>query len=174
MQAVPAAATHTRRLLFLPLLLRRTTTTMATAPPANGGAPAPAAAAAAAPTPTPAPAADPASTRPAVTAPLSAVVKDAVQRWYEDALREAERGDVVSEGERRAGGQRLGGGGCALSPPDLITFFSLPLCLCGTVTAPAPRNPLGPHPTSFSPPLSLLHAPITPINRSSRPSCPRC
>lgn len=49
--------------------------------PANG--------AAAAPTEKPSPSA------PRPTAPLAAVVSDAVRRWYGDALREAQRGDVV-------------------------------------------------------------------------------
>lgn len=96
------AAPHARRLF--PALLRTatTTTSMATTTrPANGGAPsaaAPAAPAAAAPADAPA-----ARRTNAETAPLSAVVKDAVRRWYEDALREAERGDIVS-GRRGGGG----------------------------------------------------------------------
>jgi hypothetical protein len=66
------------------------------APPANGGATAagtsgaPAAAGAAAPS-----AAAAAAAPHPRTVPLGTVVTDAVRRWYEDALREAERGDVV-------------------------------------------------------------------------------
>ena len=90
-----ATHAHTRRLVLISLLLRRTTstsTTMATSPANGGTVAAPAAAAA-----TPAPAA----AAPTETTPLGAVVKDAVRRWYEDALREAERGDVVSKARRR-------------------------------------------------------------------------
>ena len=103
-----ATHAHTRRLVLISLLLRRTTstsTTMATSPANGGTVAAPAAAAA-----TPAPAA----AAPTETTPLGAVVKDAVRRWYEDALREAERGDVVSKARRRER-ERERGDGCAPS-----------------------------------------------------------
>ena len=64
---------------------------------ANGnGAVAEAADAAAAPSPSSAPA-GPSSTSAPPTAPLSVVVTDAVKRWYQDAEREAARGDVKQQ-----------------------------------------------------------------------------
>jgi len=127
-----ATHAHTRRLVLISLLLRRTTstsTTMATSPANGGTVAAPAAAAA-----TPAPAA----AAPTETTPLGAVVKDAVRRWYEDALREAERGDVVSKARRRER-ERERGDGCALPQAAALNlihsnFHSLFLSLLVTHT----------------------------------------
>ena len=68
------------------------------------------AAPAAAPAPTPA--------APVATAPLRAVVADAVKRWYEDALREAQRGDVVRRGEGREAWRALPAAAGAASAPS--------------------------------------------------------
>lgn len=38
----------------------------------------------------------PEAARPVPTAPLTAVVHDAVRRWFQEAHKEAQRGDVVS------------------------------------------------------------------------------
>ena len=119
----PAAHTHARRAVLLTLR------TMASAPPANGVQTGANAAAAAPAAPPPAAggsgaagtsSSPPAGTRHQDTAPLSAVVKDAVRRWYEDALREAERGDVVSCPE-------TGGDGGDFAAPFFQPSRSFPL-----------------------------------------------
>lgn len=90
-------STRTRQQATQPASNGATTSTPGTA---NGnGAVAEAADAAAAPSPssTAAPAGPSSSTSAPPTAPLSVVVTDAVKRWYQDAEREAARGDVKQQ-----------------------------------------------------------------------------
>lgn len=71
----------------------RTSTSTTTTANGNGAV----AASAAAATSAPSSSAGPSSTSAPPTAPLSVVVADAVKRWYQDAEREASRGDVKQQ-----------------------------------------------------------------------------
>jgi hypothetical protein len=128
------------------------------------------------------------------TAPLSVVVTDAVRRWYEDALREAERGDVVStflfffssfffphpplashkpgkrEGcpERRGARPRAGGGRRRRRRPPIQRAARETLALPSATLALSPSALPTHHPVFPDTPSHQKQ------NRSSRPCCPRC
>jgi len=114
-------------------------------PPTSGGANA-AAAAGVQPSAAGGAAATSPATRRQDTTPLSAVVKDAVRRWYEDALREAERGDVVSWVGAGAGAGAGGRARCFRDPLcPLPTFcssiFPAPLLLSNLSETAGPALP---------------------------------
>ena len=119
------AAAHARRHYLRTTMATATPLANGGVPPTSGGANA-AAAAGVQPSAAGGAAATSPATRRQDTTPLSAVVKDAVRRWYEDALREAERGDVVSWAGAGAGAGAGGRARCFRDPCALFQPFAHP------------------------------------------------